>query len=58
MLLRDRPNYPEVPLKLARERRDAARAQVAAGVDPSASSVEERQERELLVQLDASEIGN
>lgn len=27
--------YPEVPLKLARERRDAARALVAAGTDPS-----------------------
>lgn len=28
--------YPEVPLKLARERRDEARAMVAAGTDPSA----------------------
>ena len=28
--------YPEVSLKLARERRDAARAQVAQGIDPSA----------------------
>lgn len=28
--------YPDVPLKLARERRDAARNDVAAGIDPSA----------------------
>lgn len=27
--------YPEVPLKVARERKDDARAQVAAGIDPS-----------------------
>lgn len=29
--------YPEVPLSLARQRRDEARAQVAAGTDPSAA---------------------
>jgi integrase len=28
--------YPDVPLKLARERRDVARRQVAAGIDPAA----------------------
>ena len=27
--------YPDVPVKLARERRDAARKQVAAHIDPS-----------------------
>ncbi len=34
--------YPEVPLKLARERREAARKQVAAGIDPSAKRQSEK----------------
>ncbi len=35
--------YPEVPLKRAREKRDAARAQVAEGIDPS----EERKKQKI-----------
>ena len=38
--------YPETNLKLARERRDEARRQLASGVDPSASRRAERQSRE------------
>lgn len=37
--------YPEVSLKLARERRDAAREQVAVGTDPSAARKAEKAER-------------
>ena len=37
--------YPDVPLKLARERRDEARKQVAAHVDPSAKRKAERSSR-------------
>lgn len=37
--------YPEVSLKDARERRDEARRQVAAGVDPSAARKEKKLER-------------
>lgn len=37
--------YPDVPLSLARERRDAARRDVAAGVDPSAKRQEEKTAR-------------
>lgn len=37
--------YPEVPLSLARERRDEARRMVAAGVDPSAQRRADKAER-------------
>ncbi len=36
--------YPEVPLKEARERRDAARALLSSGVDPSAKRQQDRRE--------------
>jgi integrase len=38
--------YPDVPTKLARERRDDARKLVAAGVDPSAKRQEDKAARE------------
>lgn len=38
--------YPEVPLRLARERRDEARALIASGVDPSAERQARRAARE------------
>lgn len=34
--------YPDVPLKLARDRREAARQQLAAGIDPGAKRKAER----------------
>jgi integrase len=37
--------YPEVPLALARQRRDEARAQVAAGIDPSAARKAAKRQR-------------
>lgn len=37
--------YPDVSLKLAREKRDAARTQLATGVDPSAKRQAEREAR-------------
>lgn len=41
--------YPEVPLKLARERRDEARAQVAACTDPSAHRKDQRRQDRLVL---------
>ncbi|HOB95147.1 MAG TPA: integrase arm-type DNA-binding domain-containing protein [Aquabacterium sp.] len=38
--------YPEVPLSLARERRDAARKLIAAGTDPSLARKEEKAARQ------------
>jgi integrase len=38
-------SYPDVPLKLARDRRDEARKQVAAGIDPSAKRKAEKTSR-------------
>jgi len=37
--------YPDVPLKLARERRELARQSVAAGIDPSAARKQAKLER-------------
>ena len=47
--------FPDVPLKLARERRDAARRQVADGVDPSAARQAEKAAREDSVESVARE---
>ena len=47
--------YPEVPLKLTRERRESARGLVAAGVDPSAERKAKRAAREDTLQSIAVE---
>ena len=39
--------YPDVPLALARQRRDEARAQIAAGADPSEQRKEAKRQREV-----------
>jgi hypothetical protein len=46
--------HKEVPLKLARERREAARGLVAAGVDPSAERKAKRTAREDTLPIDCS----
>jgi hypothetical protein len=39
--------YPNVGLKVARERRDAARKQIVEGIDPSAARQEAKQARRM-----------
>lgn len=46
--------YPEVPLALARQRRDEARAMIAAGTDPSQHRKEAKRQREAEVATQAA----
>lgn len=50
--------YPDVPLKLARERRDEARCLVADGCDPSAHRRSLRERKELEAEQTFQRIGN
>ena len=49
--------YPDVPLALARQRRDEARALVAAGADPSAQRKENRRQRDVRVAAEQATAG-